>query len=256
MKSHARIGLAMLIILCPLSSISVYYYENPTWTGILEKVMHRSRQILLLIILLLVACGTPASPVAPTGIPTSTPTTAPLPTSTAAELPTPEVVLVVDDFEAGQTLWQAGGEPQFSDSSALSVTLTSKHASQGAQALELAFAQDERPKAIFYLDLPLDFSQGRTLQFDLFQEGTAAGVGFAVTTGVDAVWYESDIFPLKTGMTTVTFDLTAANYKAASTNWEFRTAITGLNNISRLAIIIFPTSSGSAYLDNVNLIGE
>jgi hypothetical protein len=162
--------------------------------------------------------------------------------------------MLIDDFEAAETTWQAGTEPMFFDSSSVRVALTTEHASQGKQALQLDFEKNDKPKAIFYLDGQFDFSQARTLRFDFFNPGTVSGVGISVTTGPDAVWHESDSYPVGAGKTTsLVFDLTASNYKTASTNWEFRASLADLNSVSKLAIIIYPTKSGTAYLDNVYL---
>jgi hypothetical protein len=160
---------------------------------------------------------------------------------------------MIDNFEAAETAWLAGTESVFSDSSSVRVALTTEHALQGKQALQLDFENNDRPKAIFYLDGQFDFSQARTLRFDFFNPGNVSGVGISVTTGPNAVWHESDSYPVGAGKTTsLVFDLTANNYKAASTNWEFRASIADLNSVSRLAIIIYPAQSGS-YLDSVTL---
>jgi hypothetical protein len=188
------------------------------------------------------ATGPAASP---TPIPSETPT--PLP----ADAP---ITVLIDDFEAGEAAWQAGTEAFFPDSSAVSLALSPEHASGGLQALQLNFDLTDKPKAIFFLDRELDLSRAPFLQFDLFNPGSAAFAAAAVTTGPEHVWYESSDFPLASGQQTrVVFDLTAGDYKAASTNWEFRAAIADLNAVHRLAIIIIPASSGSAYLDSVLL---
>jgi hypothetical protein len=53
--------------------------------------------------------------------------------------------------------------------------------------LQLDFEKNDKPKAIYYLDGQLDFSQARILRFDFFNPGTVSGVGISVTTGPDAV---------------------------------------------------------------------
>ncbi|MBN2387494.1 MAG: hypothetical protein JXB85_10775 [Anaerolineales bacterium] len=171
------------------------------------------------------------------------------PTAAPAPLPIP-----IDDFEAPATDWQAGVEPQFTDSSATGVALTGTGATQGVQALELAFSLDDRPKAIFYLDAQLDLSQAQFLLFDLYHRGAVSGVGIAVTTGPDSVWVESATLPITAGAPVrLSFDLTAATYKAAATNWEFWATITDLDAVTRLAIIIVPAGDGTASLDNLRL---
>lgn len=209
--------------------------------------MRALRWSTLLSFALVTACGI-ATPV-------PTPTAAPTPTEFPAPAsPDEEIFIVIDDFEAGETAWRAGLEPEFADSSALGVALTGESVTQGSQALRLDFEQDDRPKAIFLLDRPLDLSRAPFLQFDLYNTGSAAAVVLAVTVGQDQIWYESRDFPLAAGVhNRVVFDLTAGDFKAASTNWEFRAAISDLDQVHRLAIIIIPAGSGSVALDNVLL---
>jgi hypothetical protein len=91
----------------------------------------------------------------------------------------------------------------------------------------------------------------------VFNPGSAVDVVVAITTGPDQVWYESNNFPLAAGLVNrVVFDLSASDYKAASTNWEFRATIADLNAVHRLAIIILPATSGWVYLDNVLVTNE
>ena len=215
--------------------------------------MRIPRSLILLALILVGACGT-SKPTLPGDVaPTAGPSIL-LPTGTFIPWPTPTMFTTIDDFEASETAWKAGTVPDYADSSALSVALTSEHASQGKQALQLNFEQNDKPKAIFFLDQPLDLSQARFVQFDIYNPGTVSGVGIAVTTGADLVWYESDSFSVeKDKQTSLSFDLTTGTYKAASTNWEFRASIADLNSVSRLAIIIYPAQSGSVFVDNLRL---
>lgn len=208
---------------------------------------------------LITACGTaqpaqtlppPTITIAstPTELPTSIPTNTPVPPAATA------VVIPIDDFEASETPWTAGTNTYFTDSSATSLALTGEHVPQGKQALQLNFDMNDKPKAIFFLDKQLDLSQARYLQFDLFNPGSLASVGIAMLTGADKVWFESDGMGVGAGkQASLSFDLTAATYKAASTNWEFRASIEDLHNVSRLAIIIYPAQSGSIFVDNIRL---
>ncbi len=238
--------------------------------------MRIPRLFLLFILLLVSACRTakPAPTLPPAATASSTPTELPTPTEsptlivlpTETETPPPpaatEVIFPIDDFEAPTTAWIAGTEAYFADSSATSLALTGKHATQGKQALQLNFEMNDKPKAIFFLDKQLDLSQGRYLKFDLFDPGTLtlynpatlASAGIAVLTGADKVWYESDGVGVGAGkQVTLSFDLAAATYKAESTNWEFRASIPDLNNVSRLALILYPARSGSVFVDNIRI---
>jgi hypothetical protein len=216
--------------------------------------MRITRSLTLLMLVFVTGCGIPAPTAAPTPAPTPTPLPSETPPPASAE---PSVYVMVDDFEAAETAWQAGTEAFFADSSALSVAVTSENASQGVQALQLTFDKNDKPKAIFFLDRELNLSQAPFLQFDIFNPGSAVDVIVALTTGPESTWYESMNFPLAAGqINRVVFDLSAGDYKAASTNWEFRATIADLNAVHRLAIIITPAASGSVYLDNILVTNE
>ncbi len=218
--------------------------------------MRSLRLFILAGLILASACGTaspaptqPAASTQPPSAQTSAPTNTPVPTSTAVP-----VSISIDDFEALETAWKAGTVADFSDSSAVSVALTSEHVSQGTQALQLNFEQNDKPKAIFFLDQQFDLSQMRYLQFEIYNPGAVGGVGIALTTAADSVWYESDDYPIAKGnIVPLSFDLAASTYKAASTNWEFRASIPDLNDVHRLAIIIYPAGNGSAIVDAIRL---
>jgi hypothetical protein len=95
---------------------------------------------------------------------------------------------------------------------------------------------------------------GGAVRFDVFNPGAADGVGFALTTGPDSIWYESDVLPVAAGKTTeLWFSFTAANYKTAATNWEFRASLADLDQVTRLSIIVYPNAAGSVTLDDLYL---
>jgi hypothetical protein len=228
----------------------------------------RIRRILTLLMMLFAAgCGAaePAATFAPTTspapklVPANTLVPIPEPTKTAVREPavTLSVIQVVDDFESPKTDWIAGMEPEYADSSSTSAVLTVDHATQGSQALLLSFDKNDKPKAIFYVDRVLDFSKAKALQFDIFNAANVDGVGVSFTTGPDALWQESVILPVRAAKTTtLTIDLTAADFKTAATNWEFTASLAGLNQVTRLAIIVYPSATGSVYLDNIVLLGD
>lgn len=161
-------------------------------------------------------------------------------------------VTLLDDFEAPRTTWQPGKAPTYQDSSAQSVALTAEHAT-GKQALALQFRKDEKPKAIFLLERPLDLSQAPILEFDLFNPGAGAEVAIALSTGSGWEWHESTSAPLKQGAQTVAFDLTSNQFKTARSNWTFGVSVAKPAETQRLALIIIPTDDGAVYLDNLRL---
>jgi hypothetical protein len=166
----------------------------------------------------------------------------------------PRISRVIDDFEESETAWAVCIDPECPDSSSMDVALTADHATHGEGALQSDFGKNDKLKAIFYLERPMDISGGRTVSFDIFHAGTIDGLGFALTTGLDSVWHESDTVPVEQGHTvTLAFDLTAGNYKTAATNWEFRSAIADLDGVVRLSIVLYPRETGSVVVDNIRL---
>ncbi len=147
--------------------------------------------LLSLLALLLTACGTSTPTPSPTPPPVpDTPTHIPLPQASPTLTQPAVASTLLDDFEASQTSWTAGTDAFFTDSSAASLALTPQHATHGKQALQLTFEQNDKPKAIFFLDTQLDLSQAHYLQFDLFNPGSLSSVGIAMLTGPDKVWVE------------------------------------------------------------------
>ena len=194
------------------------------------------------------AAGTKKPAAAATRLKPSTKTPSAIPSST------PQVVLVIDDFEEDGTEWMVCVDPECADSSAVDVALTSKHAAHGDYALQLNFEKNEKLKAIFYIERPMDLSGGGAVRFEIYHEGTINGVGFALTTGEGEVWHESDAIPVASGRRiSLLFDLAAENYKTEATNWDFRAPITDLDRVVRLSIILYPRISGFAVIDNVIL---
>ena len=192
----------------------------------------------------------PTATPAPTDLPAPIDSTAPIVPPTMTPSSAPQVVLILDDFEEDETAWTVCVDPECADSSAIDAALSPDHATHGIRALQLNFEKNDKPKAVFYIGQPMDLSGGRTVQFDIYNPGTIDGVGFALTTGPDSVWHESDSVPVEKGKkVTLRFDLTAGDYKTAAINWEFRASIADLDNVVRLSIIIYPREAGFAIID-------
>jgi hypothetical protein len=156
---------------------------------------------------------------------------------------------LLDDFEETATAWRAGQPPDYSDSSATGVTASAQNASHGAQALELSFAKTDAPKAIFYLEKGFNLSGGGYLEFDLYNPGGARAVAIALSLGNNWEWLESAEAPLTEGPQTVSFDLGAQNYKSLATGWEYTARLEPLNDTRRIAIIVYPSQTGSVFID-------
>jgi hypothetical protein len=202
---------------------------------------------------LLISEATPA--VFPTDDAAGIPTVKPAGFSTSTPSDAPQVVSVIDDFEADETSWNVCADSECADSSATLTELPPDHASHGTRALKLVFEKTEKPKAVFYIEQPMDLTAGTTIQFDIYHEGTIEGVGLALTTGEDLIWHESDSVPVERGnKVTITFDLAAGTYKTAATNWEFRAPIANLDKVVRLSIIVYPRAAGSAIIDYLCLM--
>jgi hypothetical protein len=190
------------------------------------------------------------------------PTTNEIPSPSAEALitnaiPATEVAaqeIVIDDFEKPTTAWKAGTQPNYMDSSAIKVAVSSEYASQGNNSLALTFGND-KSKAIFILEGQFDATKGDTLAFELNNpQGTVAAVAIAVCTGDDWYWHESALLPVQPGANSLAFDLTSSTYKTAAVNWELTTTIANRQDVKRYVVILYPTASGSVYLDNFRLL--
>ena len=171
--------------------------------------------------------------------------------------PTNNIVVqetVIDDFEKPVTAWKAGTQPSYTDSSAVKVVVSSEYASQGSNSLALTFGND-KPKAIFVLEGLFDASEGATLAFELNDpQGAVKAVAIAICTGGDWYWHESGLLPIKPGANSLAFDLTASTYKTAAVNWELTASIANRQDVKRYVVILYPTASGTVYLDNFRLL--
>ena len=209
----------------------------------------------LLLLLIQTACA--AATPAPSATLQQTPTAPPKPTATLTLVETPTqpaaILPMLDDFETPSTSWIPGLPPGFNESSALSVSLSDQHSTSGAQSLELAFEKNDQPKAIFAYERPLDLSASHFLEFDIFNPGAASGVAVSVSTGETWEWFESAVIPLNEGLQTVSFDLTAQNYKSAVSNWEMTASLINLDHTQRIAVLIIPLEPGSVFIDTLRL---
>jgi hypothetical protein len=224
--------------------------------------------IVFLIAFLLPACSskpratitlplTPESSISRSPSPSAkAPTTNQIP-SPSVETPTTSVAtqeIVIDDFEKSSTSWKAGTQPNYTDSSAIKVAVSSEYASQGNHSLALTFGNDKQ-KAIFILEGQFDASKGTTLAFELNDpQGTVSAVAIAICTGDDWYWHESILLPVQPGANSLAFDLTASTYKTAAVNWELRATIANRQDVKRYVVILYPTASGTVYLDNFRLL--
>jgi len=162
--------------------------------------------------------------------------------------------IVIDNFEKPNTLWKAGTQPSYTDSSALKVAVSSEYASQGSSTLALTFGIDQA-KAIFVLEGQFDASKGETLAFELNDpQGTVAAVGVAVCTGTDWYWHESVLLPVQPGTNSLAFSLTDNTYKTAATIWEPAATLANRQDVKRYVVILYPTANGTVYLDNFRLL--
>ncbi len=211
----------------------------------------------LTLFLLLIQTACAAATPSPSSTPAQTLAASPRPTATLAPVETatqPAAILpMLDDFETPSTSWIPGLPPGFNESSALSVALSDQHSASGTQSLELAFDKNDQPKAIFAYERPLDLSASHFLEFDIFNPGAASGVALSVSTGETWEWFESAVVPLEQGAQTISFDLTAQNYKSAASNWALTAPLNNLDHTQRIAVLIIPLEPGSVFIDTLRL---
>lgn len=185
-------------------------------------------------------------------LPVSTPTLTPPADTLVPTFPIEETILL-DDFESSTTAWQAGLPPDYLDSSATSLTLSPHNPSQGKQSLAITWQASERGKAIFYLEKDFKLSAKPYLTFTLFAPASLSEVAVAISSGPDWLWQESLTMPVSPGMNTLTFDLLTAYWKVATTDWQPGTALQQLDQVHRIAILLFSNQAGTAYLDQLRI---
>lgn len=102
---------------------------------------------------------------------------------------------------------------------------------------------------------PGDWSGKTTLTFDLYNDGDAATADVAIRTGWNWVWHESMPYTLQHGWNyNITYDLTAANWKTAASNWEYTSMIAYLDNVKSIDVGVFGYAHpGFVYIDNIRL---
>jgi hypothetical protein len=159
---------------------------------------------------------------------------------------------LLDDFEGTSSSWVAGTWPSFSDSSATRVSPSQVHVTHGSQSLQLNFSLGSQPKAIFILDRELELGQSEALALDVYNdEGAASSIAIAMRNGEGRQWQESKPMLLKPGANAIQFSLTERHFKTAGVNWEYTTTVTQTDAVHQVALILFPTKTGSVYVDKL-----
>ncbi len=159
---------------------------------------------------------------------------------------------LLDDFEGTSSSWVAGTWPSFSDSSATRVSPSQAHVTHGSQSLQLNFSLGSQPKAIFILDRELQLGQSEALALDVYDdEGAASSIAIAMRNGEGRQWQESKPMLLKPGTNAIHFSLTERHFKTAGVNWEYTTTVTQTDAVHQVALILFPTKTGSVYVDKL-----
>jgi hypothetical protein len=219
--------------------------------------MTKNALLLTLFCLLLAACNTAPTPTAqpsqpPSATDTLAPSATPLPTSTQPAAPTGKVL---DDFEAANTAWKPGLPPNYPDSSAVGVSLTSDFAVQGKQSLALTFEKTSLPNATFIFEGQFNLAQASYLAFDLIDPKQAVeSVAISLSTGDDWLWHATSPVVPPTDATQITFELKSNTFRVAATDWQPTAALADASNVKRIAILLTPKASGTVYLDNLRLL--
>jgi hypothetical protein len=178
---------------------------------------------------------------------------------------------VLDDFEVASTTWFAGKPPDYSDSTASVVEISTTDQVEGYQSLALSFnftppaegseSLSDLPaqKAIFNKEGLVNLSAARYLTFAISDpERVLDAVSVALSTGGDWYWHESQpvIMDHQGGVNLVLIDLTASNWKTAQTNWEPTAILANTSLVNRISIIIYPRKAGKVYLDYLAIINK
>lgn len=156
--------------------------------------------------------------------------------------------------------WIAVGNSWKDGDNSLAASTSDKNATQGKKSLECTFKfQSNNKGAAFYGEgfEKYDWAEAIKLHVDAVNPtGTELTIAFAVCTGDDWYWIESDAFPLPAGKNKdIIFDLTSQAYKHAATGWELTGRLNHMDDVKRLIFKINGPEGleGSVYIDNIRL---
>jgi hypothetical protein len=222
------------------------------------------KNTLLLIVscLLLAACTASPTPTN-TPLPIASTPTRPAPNvdmATATTLPTETkpaepIGKVVDDFEASTTGWQPGVPPNYPDSSAKSISLSSDYAVQGKQSLALTFEKTDLSTATFILEGQFNVNGYSYLAFDLIDPNRAVeAVALSLSTGSDWTWHATSPVLPPTDATQITFDIGSSTFRVAASDWQPTAKLANPADVKRIAIILTVKTGSTVYMDNVRLL--
>jgi hypothetical protein len=207
--------------------------------------------ILISLTMLLAACipsgAAPAS--SPTPAITQAPTAVPSPATAQVQASAaPDPI----HFQSSLAVWAANKPPTYADSTSTNLSVTSEHALNGQQSLELVFDFNEGLKALFSLERPIDLSNAARLYIELSDpDGVLDSVAVALSTGTDWLWHEAVPQKVQTGDNSLTFDLAGSDFSTAATGWKPGARLANLDQVQRLSVILFPKKSGKVYLQSV-----
>lgn len=159
-----------------------------------------------------------------------------------------------EGFEGGKGNWYFP-DKSWSDNNTTLLDVSTEFASEGKNSLRVDFA-GAGSKIYAVTEGEWDMSSLSSISLDLYNTTDDGSAVVAVCTGDAYFWWESSPIPVKNGWNKgLTFDLTAASWKSASTGWAFTSKPKGLKSVKRLVVLFYEGSkkSGSVYIDNINL---
>jgi hypothetical protein len=144
-------------------------------------------------------------------------------------------------FETGIEGWQPCTSASCAaDSSAVTVTQSLSHTTEGSYSLRLDFDHASgHSKAIYQVDngAGWDFSNRDVLKFDLWKQGEPAQVAIALSTGSGWVWHESRAVDLEDGDNAISINLKDDGWKTAASGWNYGVPVQDLDQVYRINLL-------------------
>lgn len=128
---------------------------------------------------------------------------------------------------------------------------------KGNKLGRLAFIDGNRQKAVISLKYTRDLSAAKTLEFDVFNAAHGpVAIAIALKCGPDFDYFESKPIQIEPGKRKHCYvDITAGNFKAESTDWEYRASVDNLAETNTLLFLVYSDlPAGYVFLDNVQFV--
>ena len=158
-------------------------------------------------------------------------------------------VWVIDDFEDGQLRWRA---QSWGDKAQVTIQPRGK-----TKEMKADYVRGSNTKVALQRSFRADISDRGTLLVDIYNPGPKSEkIAIAMFTGPGYTgFFESMMNHAMPGMNKdVKFILTASNFKAAVTDWAYKSKLLNANQLNSIVLLVYPRGKGTLHFDNIRLV--